>query len=305
MMKLHKIVFAIGAAGILSACDQIPSNSQNEATAETPATAAEETALDTSKVLASVNGQPITENLVALYSQQRKTRRPNEQADSAAILDEVISLELARQDGEKQGVDKDIAIALQIDQQQRAVIATAAIQHYLQQNPVTDDDLKKLYAEKMTGGKEFKARHILVETREEATGLIGELNEGADFSELAKEHSTGPSGKNGGDLGWFAATQMVAPFSEAASKLEKGSYTSEPVETQFGWHIIILDDMRDSTPPPFEQVRSQLQTVVQSQAVQAYVQQLRDDADIEIVAEATAEDDTSGEVADTAAHPED
>ena len=98
---------------------------------------------------------------------------------------------------------------------------------------------------------------------------------------------------------------MVAPFSEAASKLEKGSYTSEPVETQFGWHIIILDDMRDSTPPPFEQVRSQLQTVVQSQAVQAYVQQLRDDADIEIVAEATAEDDTSGEVADTAAHPED
>lgn len=304
-MKLHKIVFAIGAAGILSACDQIPSSDQKQAASPTPATSTEVTSLDTSKVLATVNGQPITENLVALYGQQRKARRPNEQADIATNLDEVISLELARQDGEKQGVDKDIGIALQIDQQQRAVIATAAIQHYLQENPVTDDELKKLYAEKMSGGKEFKARHILVETQEAAAKLIGELNEGADFSELAKEHSTGPSGKNGGDLGWFAATQMVAPFSEAASKLDKGSYTSEPVETQFGWHIIILDDMRDSTPPPFEQVETQLKTVVQSQAVQNYVQQLRDDADIEIVSEAAA-DDTSGDETDTTAgHPED
>ena len=298
-MKLHKLVVALGAAGILSACDQVPSTSQNQA----PATAApvEITSLDTSKVLATVNGRPITENLLVLYSQQRKARRPNEQADNATILDEVISLELASQDGKKQGVDKEISIAMQIDQQQRAVIATAAIQHFLQQNPITDDDLKKLYAEKMTGGKEFKARHILVKTEDEARALIGELNEGADFSELAKEHSTGPSGKNGGDLGWFSATQMVAPFSEAASKLDKGSYTSDPVETQFGWHVIILDDMRDSTPPPFEQVSTQLKSVMQGQAVQGYVQQLRENAEIEIVS-APAATDTSGEETDSSTH---
>lgn len=305
-MKLHTLALMLGAAGILSACDQTPSAGQSQA--PTVAAVVEASSPDTSAVLATVNGQPITVNLVTLYTKQRQTRRPNDPTDNAAILEEVISLELARQDGLKQGVEKEIGVALQIDQQQRAVIATAAIQHYLTRNPITDDDLKKLYAEKMTGGKEFKARHILVKTKEEADKLIVELDDGADFSELAKEHSTGPSGKNGGDLGWFSATQMVAPFSEAASKLDKDAYTSEPVETQFGWHVIILDDMRDSSPPPFEQIKTQLKSVMQGQEVQKYIQQLRENAQIEIVsppvADTATDEDEDEDEADSSENEE-
>ncbi|MEA2079809.1 MAG: peptidylprolyl isomerase, partial [Pseudomonadota bacterium] len=239
---------------------------------------------DTSPVLATVNGSPITEGVVELYEQQLQARRPGNPAgqDRMAILEEVINLELARQGGEAQGLDKDTKVQLQIDQQRRAVIATAAIQRELEANPVSDDELKKIYQEQAPSGAEYKARHILVKEEDEAKKLIAELDQGADFSELAKQHSTGPSGKSGGELGWFSPKQMVAPFSEAVSGMEKGSYTKQPVKTQFGWHIIMFDDTRDATPPPFEQLKPQLQAFVQKQRVQEYIARLRKEATIEI-----------------------
>ncbi len=276
-MKLHHLTLALGLTALISGCDQIPLGSKQE-TSAAPAS-------DTSAVVATVNGTPITEQGLAVYQQQRHSRRPNDPAsqDRDAVLEELINLELARQAGVQEGLDQKPDIAVQIDQQRRAVIAAAAIQHQLQVNPVSDEELKKLYDDNVGDGKEYKARHILVEDQQKARDLIVELDEGADFSELAKQHSTGPSGKTGGELGWFSASQMVKPFSDALAGMEKGTYTKEPVQTQFGWHVIILDDSRESTVPSFEQVKPQLKMMAQNQRVQDYVASLRSNATIDIV----------------------
>ena len=278
-MKLASLTLALGLGGLLVGCDQMPLNAADQSPANT-ATAVN----DSSAVLATVNGSPITEDVVELYEQQLSARRPGNPAapDRRAILEEIINLELARQGGESEGLDKDTKIQLQIDQQRRAVIATAAIQHELEANPVSDEELKKIYQEQAPSGSEYKARHILVKEEDEAKALVVELDGGADFSELAKQKSTGPSGKSGGELGWFSPKQMVAPFSEAVAGMEKGTYTKEPVKTQFGWHIIILDDTREASPPPFEQLKPQLEAFVQKQRVQDYIARLRQSATIEI-----------------------
>ena len=296
-MKLAYLTLALGLGGLLAGCDQVPLNAADQSPAST-ATAVN----DTSQVLATVNGSPITEGVVELYEQQLSARRPGNPAgqDRRAILEEVINLELARQGGEKEGLDKDTKIQLQIDQQRRAVIATAAIQHELEANPVSDEELKKIYQEQAPSGDEYKARHILVKEEDEAKTLIVELDNGADFSELAKQHSTGPSGKSGGELGWFSPKQMVAPFSEAVAGMEKGAYTKQPVKTQFGWHIIILDDTREASPPPFEQLKPQLQAFVQKQRVQAYITRLRESATIEIKEQPPAAAADQAEPADAA-----
>ena len=299
-MKLHHLTLALALTVLISACDQLPLAPKQDNSAAPVG--------DTSAVVASVNGTPITEKVLAVYQQQRHSRRPNDPTsqDRDAILDELINLELARQAGVQQGLDQKPDILLQIDQQRRAVIAAAAIQQQLQVNPVSDEDLKKLYDANVGDGKEYKARHILVEDQEKASELIVELDGGADFSELAKQHSTGPSGKTGGELGWFSASQMVKPFSDALVDMEKGTYTKEPVQTQFGWHVIILDDSRKSTVPTFEQVQAQLKMMAQNQRVQEYVAGLRSNATIDIVqsaAPAAADTAPAAPASETAAGP--
>ena len=292
-MKFRYLTLALGMAGLLSACDRIPMNQP----AQDTASASTAQINDTSALVASVNGTRITEAMLDLYMAQREGRRPGDPSanDRNAVLEEVVSLELARQQGEKDGVDKQLDVALLVEQQRRAVIATAAIKKQLEANPVSEADLRKIYDENIGGGDEYKARHILVKEQEEARKLITELDKGADFSELAKQHSTGPSGKNGGELGWFSAKQMVKPFSDAVATMEKGSYTKEPVETQFGWHIIMLDDSRESTPPDFEMLKPQIASMVQNQRVQEFIAKLRESASIEIVAQAGAAADTNAD----------
>lgn len=278
-MKLHHLTLALGLSALLAACDQIPLTPKEHSGAAPAAVK------DDSAVVATVNGAAITERALDLYQQQRHSRRPNDTTgqDRDAVLNELINLELARQAGVQQGLDQQTDIQLQIEQQRRAVIAAATIQHQLQTSPASEADLKKLYDDNVGDGKEYKARHILVEEQQQARDLIGELDGGADFSELAKQHSTGPSGKTGGELGWFSASQMVEPFSDALAGMEKGSYSKEPVQTQFGWHVIMLDDTRESEVPSFEQVKGQLQMMAQNQQVQDYVASLRSSAAIEIV----------------------
>ncbi|MGD8937544.1 MAG: peptidylprolyl isomerase [Thiogranum sp.] len=281
-MKLRYLTLALGIMMLAGGCDQLQSAGQGQGSSSAPAPVIN----DTSAVEATVNGTPITAAVLDLYEKQMKNLRPGAAIDRKTILDEVITLELASQSGSKQGLDKDTALQLQIEQQRRSVIAAAAIQNYLKDHPITDDELKKLYDEQVPKGNEYKARHILVDDEEQAKKLIAELEGGADFSELAKQYSTGPSGKSGGELGWFSPKQMVAPFSEAVAKLEKGGYTKEPVKTQFGWHVIILDDVRESTPPSFEQLKPRLQAFAQKQRIQQYVSELRKGAKIEIMNQA-------------------
>lgn len=283
-MKLRYLTLALALAGTLTACQQ----PANDNTADKAASTAPAASTDDSKVLATVNSTPITQNTVNLYMEQRQRRSPGSPADKKAVLEEIISLELVRQDGLSQGVDKSPEVQAQINLQRRAVVAAAAFQKQLEKNPITDEELKALYNDKVQTGNEYKARHILVKDKETAEKLIAELDKGADFAELAKKNSTGPSGKTGGDLGWFAPKSMVKPFSDAVVGMEKGTYTKEPVKTQFGWHIILLEDTRTPTPPPYEQVKPQLEMMVRNQRVQDYIQGLRGNADIEIVEDAIA-----------------
>jgi peptidyl-prolyl cis-trans isomerase C len=165
----------------------------------------------------------------------------------------------------------------QLELQTRAMVAQAVATDFISRNQATEDELKALYEEQMGSAPpmEFKARHILVESQGEANDVIAQLADGADFVELAKEKSTGPSGPSGGDLGWFPPDRMVPAFSQAVQALENGAYTQEPVQTQFGWHVILREDSRESVPPPFESVRDALKQQVEGQKLQEYIESLR------------------------------
>ena len=269
----------LAVLALAAGCDKLPSAGQTDATAPAnPAPAVE------GVVIATVNGTPLTESVLEVYSTQRKSQGANADAsDQEAILNELIALELMRQESISKGLNAQPMVIAALNQQERTSLAGAAIKDFMNNNPVSDEAAKELYdAQIGKPGKEFNARHILLETEEEAQAVIEQLDGGADFSELAKEKSTGPSGSSGGKLGWFGAGQMVAPFSEAAAKLEKGEYTKEPVQTQFGWHVIILDDTRESTPPPFDDVKDRLKMLLANQQLQQHVEELKNSASIEI-----------------------
>jgi peptidyl-prolyl cis-trans isomerase C len=269
----------LAALTLVTGCDKLPSAGQTDATAPAATAPAVE-----GVVIATVNGTPLTQSVLDVYSAMRNSQNTNpEGSNPEAVLNELISLELMRQESISKGLNALPMVVAALDQQERTALAGAAIKDFMNNNPVSDEAAQELYDTQVgKPGKEFNARHILVETEDEAKAIIAQLDKGADFSELAKEKSTGPSGSSGGKLGWFGAGQMVAPFSEAAAKLNKGEYTKEPVQTQFGWHVIILDDTRESTPPPFEDVKDRLKMLLANQQLQKHVEELKNSATIEI-----------------------
>jgi peptidyl-prolyl cis-trans isomerase C len=236
-------------------------------------------------VIATVNGAPIMKSVLDIYGAQRKgNQAEGEEIDDKEILNEVISLELMRQEGVSKGLDTTPTIVATLDQQTRTLLAGAAIRDYVQKNPVTDEQAREVYDREI--GKpatEYNARHVLVKTREEADEIIRQLDKGGDFETLAKEKSTDTSASAGGKLGWFSSTQMVQPFADAVAGLQKGSYTKEPVQTQFGWHVILLDDTRESTPPAFDDIKDRLKMLVANQQLQQHIKEVREAAKIEII----------------------
>ena len=147
----------------------------------------------------------------------------------------------------------------------------------LGKDPIKETEIKKVYKEKVAGAnnQEFKARHILLKTEDEAKTVIAKLDTGTDFVELAKEKSTGPSAKSGGDLGWFAPGRMVPPFARAVAEMKKGNHSKTPVKTQFGWHVIKLEDSRKMESPKYDDVKKQIADSLNNQRVQEYVKKLR------------------------------
>jgi len=280
-MKYPHYLALLASLTVVSGCDQ--SQSTGGTGGSNIAVAAETVAVE-GVVIATVNGQPITQAELDVYTSQRKAPSKAPEANSKeVILKELTSLELMRQDAIKQGLEKKPAVIATLAQQQRTALAGAAIQNFLNSNPVSDEDAKKVYEEQMgKPGREFNARHILVKEQAEAEAIIKLLDSGSDFSELAKEKLTGPSGASGGKLGWFDEAQMVKPFSAATAKLEKGQYTKAPVQTQFGWHVIILDDSRESTPPPFADVKDRIKMLLANQKMQQHVEAMRSAATIDI-----------------------
>lgn len=279
-MNYRHTLVLIASLAAVSGCDQMQSDSHtdtgNTATAAAPAVEG--------AIVATVNNNPITLDELNVYTSQRKAQAGNEQANTEeAILNELISLELMRQDAVSKNLNTQPIVIAALDQQTRTALAGVAIKDFMANNPVSDEAAQALYDEQIgVAGKEYNARHILVADEETANGVIELLDSGSDFSELAKEKSTGPSGPSGGKLGWFGADQMVKPFSEAAATLEKGAYTKKPVQTQFGWHVIILDDVRDSTPPPFDDVKDRIKMLLANQQLQQHIESMKSGASIDI-----------------------
>lgn len=241
-------------------------------------TAAEEPSADT--VVATVNGTEITlghmialrETLPAQYQQLE------DQVLFDGILDQIIQQAALAETLEGSLTRRN---EIMIENQRRAYLAGAALDAAAEA-AVNDEAVQKLYDERFAEvepGMEYNAAHILVETEDEANAIKAELDDGADFAALAKERSTGPSGPNGGDLGWFGPGMMVQPFEEVVVAMEPGQI-SDPVETQFGWHVIKLIETRNATAPALDEVREDLAGELRGAAVEARVTELTDSAEV-------------------------
>ncbi len=234
--------------------------------------------------VAVVNGTYISRESLETLEKEIAQRSHGQKFPKEQLLEELIQRELLVQDAVHKQLDKTPEFIERMAAVRKSLLSQADLQNFLKSNPVTDEEIKAEYDAKMANaGTEYKARHILVKTEDEARKLIIELDNGADFVELAKTKSTGPSGPQGGDLGWFTADRMVPPFSEAVIALENGHYTKEPVETQFGWHVIIREDSRSQTPPPFEAVKEQIRPMLQRKKIQTMMENLRKQAKVEIL----------------------
>jgi len=233
--------------------------------------------------LVSVNGTVLTtqdlQNFARTVTAARGQALPEQE-----MLDTLIDRELLYQDAVAKGYEKRPEVVKELDNERRALLANYAVSQTLRERPVTEQELRKIYQDKVLSQKinEYKARHILVKTEGEAKDIIAQLDKGADFSALAKSKSIDTaSAQRGGDLGWFAPTQMVPEFSKAVAALKKGKYTEAPVKSQFGWHIIALDDIRPVQPPKFEDIKNRLEAVVENEHLSAFVSDLRKKAKIE------------------------
>lgn len=236
--------------------------------------------------IAVVNGKPISLQTYEFFLRQLQAERPNANlsGNRQLVVNELINRELLYQDAVKKKLDKDPEVAFALEQLRMNTMIQANVGKVASGADVTDAKLKKEYDEKIATAdiSEYKARHILLKTEADANAVIKELNNGAVFSDVAKAKSTGPTGPEGGDLGWFKAGQMVPPFSQALATMKKGTYSKQPVQTQFGWHVILLEDTRKATPPKFEDVKPQLANMMRSQQVGSYIENLRKNAKVNI-----------------------
>lgn len=235
---------------------------------------------------ATVNGVAIPTSMVDMMVKERAAQgQPDSPEMRKAIIENLAMQTLVASEASKKGLDKTPEIARQMELVKQSILANAYVQDYLKTNPVTDDMIKAEY-DKMAaanGGKEYKARHILVAKEDEAKDIITKLGKDAKaFEALAKAKSMDPGSKgNGGDLGWFDPRGMVPEFGAAVAKLEKGAYTKEPVKSQFGYHVIMLDDSREKAPPPMEQVKEQIKQTVQRTNLKKFFDDLKAKAKIE------------------------
>jgi len=272
---------------LIAGCNQEKATDAGSAPAATATPA-----IDKADAVAVVNGQYIAKSTLETLEKEIAERSHGQTFPKEKLVEELIQRELLVQDATQKQLDKSPELVAQLEAAKKALLTQADLQNFIKANPVTDAEIKAEYDSKVAAekGTEYKARHILVKTEAEAKKLITELDKGADFAKLANKNSLdAKESQNGGDLGWFSAAQMVAPFSEAVAALEKGKYTKEPVKTQFGYHVILKEDSRPVTPPPLEAVKEQLTPFLQRKKVQEMIETLRKQAKVEILVPLTDE----------------
>jgi len=235
--------------------------------------------------IAVVNGTPIPKARAdALIDQLVHQGQQNTPQLQMAVREELVNREILMQEALRRGLPNRPDIKAQIAVAQQTVVLRALIEDFVKKNTPSDAEVTARYNAliKDAGGKEYHLHHILVDNELQAKDLIAKIKGGASFEDLAKQYSKDPgSGKNGGDLDWSDPKAYVPEFADAATHLQKGQMSETPVHTQFGWHIIRVDDVRSITPPPLEQVRPQIVQQIQQEKLQAFEEGLRKNAKIQ------------------------
>ena len=229
-------------------------------------------------VLATVNGQPITDAMVSAYVRSQTNGQDIQLNDMQRqmVLKNLINVQLLAQAAQKDGVDKKPEVAAELALNSSNVLAQAVVAQYMEGHKLSDAQLQAAYQEQVKSGAahQYKARHILVASEDQAKDIIAKLGKGGSFAALAKQYSLDPGSKaHGGELGdWFAGDSMVPEFSAALATLKKGEYTQQPVKTQYGWHVIQLEDEQTQT---FEQMHDKLAEQVERKTLGDYLEKLR------------------------------
>jgi peptidyl-prolyl cis-trans isomerase C len=265
------------AAGLTIALSVVP--------AVTPA---QEGAIGDDTLIATINGEPYTLDLFRVFYAQRlqQSGAQNSPELQERVFNEFMNLVVAAQDAEARKLGERADVQTSLELQRMMVLSSAALQAIAAETEVTDEELEQAYEQFKEQAKrtEYKARHILVDEQDKAQELAKQVTKkkAKNFEELAKENSLGPTADKGGDLGWFDARQMVKPFADALAKLEPGQWTEEPIQTQFGWHVILLEETRDAEPPTLEDARANLEVAVKRQKVAARLAEMRNQAMVDL-----------------------
>ena len=268
-------VLVLLAPLVLAACNK----------AGTPAAAAP------AERVATVNGKALPKSEFELYvaNMSRQSGRDVNEEQKGQLLDQYISMQLAAEEAEKAGVDKDAKVRDQLALARLQVLVDAGLQKYLEAHPVQESELRPEYDAQVAAlPREYHARHILVEDQAAAEAITKELKGGADFAKLAAKRSKDSSSKSGGDLGWFTLDTMVKPFADAVKTMQPGQLTEQPVQSQYGWHVIKLEESRATSAPPFDEVKDRVKMIVQRKKLQTHLEDLRKAAKVEKTAVAAA-----------------
>lgn len=243
------------------------------------------------ETVATVNGKPLSKSEFELYvaNLARQSQREIPEEQKGMLLDQFIGMHLAAEAAEKAGIAKQPKVEDQLALARLNVVVDAGLQKYLEDNPVTEAELRPEYDQQVAAlPREYHARHILVEDQATADAITKSLQGGADFAKLAEQKSKDSSGKSGGDLGWFTLDTMVKPFADAVVALQPGEMTATPVQSQFGWHVIKLEESRAAAAPGFDEAKDRVKMLVQRKRLQAYLDGLRKAAKVEKTGEKAA-----------------
>jgi len=281
-MRIQRFsIVLVAAAGLLSACTRPAGDAAKPAADKADATAKATT------VVATVNGKAIDSEMLNVFVLAVSSNNPAAEVTAEQkkqMLDQLINMTLAAQAAEKDGLENDATVKARMQLLKTQLLAEAATEKYMKAHPVSESETKAEYDTQVANmPKEYKARHILVDSKEKADEIIKQLAAGGDFAKIAsKESKDAGSGKNGGDLGWFTAQSMVKPFADAVAAMQKGQTTQQPVQSEFGWHVINLEDTRTPAAPAYEDVKQQVEMLSQRKKLQAYLDELRKTAKIQI-----------------------
>ncbi len=227
-------------------------------------------------VVATVDGEPIYEEMMTFYRKARFGEGEGSPEQNEQVINDITQLYAMVAEAKRQGLDSDPDVSMRIKMQSLSMLAQAVMQKHNEDNAITEEMVRAAY-DSGSSGKEYKARHILVKEESEALDVLANLEAGSDFAKLAEERSTGPSAPRGGDLGWFPAAQMVKPFGDALPGIEPGTYGKTPVQTQFGWHVIFVEETRKAE---FDQVAAKLREQLATDQVNEFLESVKSKAQI-------------------------